>query len=244
MRSETISIPVTDKVSLAAVIHYPSVVNNKVLIVSHGFRGSKESGGRGSRFGDAIAKIGFTVVRFDFTPCQPLSSQVTELQNIIQWSCQHLGREIYLLGRSMGGSASLLAAPNYAVAGLCLWAAPADLAATFRRSLGNGYEQLLKGEALYHKDEWGELILLPDFIQDFKHYDLYVTMTNLAKRNTPLLLLHGSHDTVVSIEQAERLFSLAGHPKKFVIIEDGDHQFTQHYEIATDAVVRWLEERQ
>ena len=104
MRNETTSIPVTDKVSLAAVIHHPLVANNKVLIVSHGFRGSKESGGRGSLFGDAVARIGFTVVRFDFTPCQPLSSQVTELQNIIQWSSQHLGREIYLLGRSMGGS--------------------------------------------------------------------------------------------------------------------------------------------
>ena len=241
MRNETTSIPVTDKVSLAAVIHHPLVANNKVLIVSHGFRGSKESGGRGSLFGDAVARIGFTVVRFDFTPCQPLSSQVTELQNIIQWSSQHLGREIYLLGRSMGGSASLLAASQISsVAGLCLWATPADLEATFRLSLGSGYEQLRKGEVLLHKDEWGEVILLPDFIQDFKRYDLYVTITNLAKRNIPLLILHGSHDTVVPIEQAERLFSLAGHPKKFVILEDA-HQFTYHYETATDAVVRWLE---
>lgn len=39
----------------------------------------------------------------------------------------------------------------------------------------------------------------------------------------PLLILHGGSDHVVPVEHSQRLFAMAGEPKKLIIIPQGDH---------------------
>ena len=111
------------------------------------------------------------------------------------------------------------------ITGLVLWAAPNDLQATFRNALGaEAYNALSAGQTLYLNDERGELTLTPDFITDFAKYDLQGILRNWRKR--PLLILHGEKDETVAVDQARLTFALAGVPKKLVIINGGDHSFT------------------
>ncbi|MDR3563393.1 MAG: alpha/beta hydrolase [Negativicutes bacterium] len=226
--------------ALDAVIHTPGSSNTGVVLVfCHGFRGSKEGGGRATALAEKVAALGFTVVRFDFTPQKKLSLQVAELAAVVAYSRAHLGRRIILFGRSMGGSASLaFAAADRDIAGLCLWATPSDLIETFRLSLRAGYDRLAAGEDFFHEDEWGPLHLTPDFIGDFANFDLLASVRSLA--GVPLLIVHGSGDDVVPERQAERLFGAAAEPKDLVIIPGGDHQFTATHPVASGAVLDWL----
>ncbi len=55
----------------------------------------------------------------------------------------------------------------------------------------------------------------------------------------PLLLLHGSHDEVVDISHAHRLFEEAGEPKQLIIVEGAGHRLRQN-DRAIATILDWL----
>jgi len=239
MTIRSIVIP-TGKTILAGDVHEPPVSNGKVLVICHGFRGSKEGGGRAVYLAQQAAARNFTVVRFDFTPTECLTKQIEEIRTVIAYCRLALDEQIILLGRSMGGSASLaLAANDNNLTGLCLWSTPYDLHETFRLALGDDYRRLLEGEDIRVEDEYGKLELSPHFITDFNNYDLAICIKRVS--GLPILILHGSQDAIVPLSQAKKLFQQAGEPKTMKIIEGADHQFSQHAVEAAESVIAWLE---
>ena len=64
-----------------------------------------------------------------------------------------------------------------------------------------------------------------------------------AWQKRPLLVIHGSKDETVNVEQAQRSFALAGRPKKLVIVNGADHSFTNHSNKAAEEVIGWLHSR-
>jgi len=56
------------------------------------------------------------------------------------------------------------------------------------------------------------------------------------------LFVHGRKDSIVPFESSLILFELAGEPKTFIEVEDGDH-FLRRNEKATRAILEWLKER-
>lgn len=227
------------KKRLPASFHPPKGVNlNTALIICHGFRGSKDGGGRAVRLAERAAALGLSVLRFAFSPTETLSSQLDELGAMVDYCRNNICSRIILLGRSMGGSCALaFAASDQQISGLCLWATPSDLFETFQLSLGDGYKKLINGVTLEFNDEYGYLKMTPDFIDDFKNYDL---LSSIQKVKSPVLILHGSDDAVVPLHQAKRLWELANEPKQLKIIEGGDHQLAQHANLAADIVIDWL----
>nr|WP_092067058.1 alpha/beta hydrolase [Dendrosporobacter quercicolus]NSL49758.1 alpha/beta hydrolase [Dendrosporobacter quercicolus DSM 1736]SDL48158.1 putative redox protein [Dendrosporobacter quercicolus] len=225
---------------LEAAVHLPGQPDLKaVCIMCHGFRGSKDGGGRAVLLADEIAGLGFAVVRFNFTPLQKLSRQVAEIGAVVQYCQDRISRRIILLGRSMGGSAAVVyASKEKNVTGLCLWATPWNLTATFQAALGSGYEVLEQGQTLARSDAFGNLRLEREFIDDFKQFDLLEHLRNLDK--IPVLVLHGSQDNIVELSQAETVYQLLPEPKEFKIIAGGDHQFANHSQEAVLVVKDWL----
>ena len=226
---------------LAGVVHRPTELKltKAVLVMCHGFRGSKEGGGRATRLAEKAALLGISVVRFDFTPLQTLTRQVEELGHVVEFARKNLGERIFLLGRSMGGSACLAHTDKYQdIAGLCLWATPWGLEETFRLALGEHYQQLEQGQAVKLNDEYGEAVITPAFVQDFTCYDLLTSVRNLC--GIPLLQVHGSSDGIVPLQQAFDIHLAACEPKQLVVIEGGDHHLAEHAEIASGHVLSWL----
>lgn len=224
---------------LAAVVHRPAGAAECVVVFCHGFRGSKEGGGRAEALASRVAELGYAVVRFDFTSLSTLSRQVAELAKVVAWCREVLGGRVILFGRSMGGSAALAtAAADGQVAGLVLWATPHDLDETFRLALGEGYDRLARGEDLDVSDEYGALHLTPGFIADFAAFDLLAAVDALAGR--PLLVVHGEEDAVVPVRQAREVFARAGEPKELALVPGGDHQLIVGHERAAAAVLAWL----
>lgn len=216
---------------------------NNLLIMAHGFRGSMEGGGRAAYLSQ-MASLFVNVLRFNFTGSQILSHQIEELNAVLDFAKkEYKNPRIFLLGRSMGGAASLVTASRRSeIAGLALWATPNDLHATFKNALGtDNYNRLKNGETLNLEDERGSITLTPDFVSDLDNYDLQAMLKAWQKR--PLLVIHGSEDETVNVEQAQRSFALAGRPKKLVIVNGADHSFTNHSNKAAEEVIGWLRSR-
>ncbi|NPV89384.1 MAG: alpha/beta hydrolase [Firmicutes bacterium] len=235
---------------LAGVLHRPKGTPRRGMILTHGFRGSKEGGGKAVELAEQISDRGLAVLRFDFAGVGEsegefdritLSRQVADLQGALDWFLGTGPLDTFVVGRSFGGSTALAAAAlDQRIRGLCLWSTPIDLVATFRRTLGGLFEQLEAGREVSIRDDHGEGFgLRPEFVTDAKRHDLYRDLERVAGR--PILFLHGEGDETVSLEQAEQGYQVAGHPKELVVIKGGDHQFTRTWESAWQALFSWIE---
>ncbi|HWR44999.1 alpha/beta hydrolase [Sporomusa sp.] len=224
---------------VSGVIHSSGSSSDKTLIISHGFRGTKDGGGRATLLAETIAAAGVSVIRYDFTPLQSLSCQIAELTAVVDYARQTVSSQIMLLGRSMGGSASLaVAAADQKISGLILWATPWDLITTFRLALGAHYEHLTAGRNLHLTDQYGNLFLTPDFIRDFQRHDLLAYAKQLT--HTSLLMLHGTADIIVPVCQAHTIYNMATGPRELKLYQDGDHHLSDHSTQASADIVAWL----
>ena len=213
---------------------------NAVLVMAHGFRGSRDSGGRAAGVAYQCAAHA-SVVRFNFTGTQIISRQVAELRAVIEAVRRRQpGCEVYLLGRSLGGAASIITAEqDKNIAKLILWATPNNLRETFRYVMTDEYyERLDAGETLHFNDERGECVLTPDFLTDFDNYDLSVILRGW--RHIPVLLLHCEGDETVLVEQAKRNAKLLGVNGELQLYPEGDHSFTDYSEQAGALIAGWL----
>ncbi|CUH96173.1 hypothetical protein P22_2261 [Propionispora sp. 2/2-37] len=195
---------------------------------------------RTSRFtANEVTNLGIAVVRFDFTPLGNITRQVEEVSAVVNYCRQVLERRrIYLLGRSMGGSAALVYAAQYGhIAGICLWATPWDLRETFRLVLHEDYEKLVMGQTIGIDTGNKTIILQPDFIQDFANYQL---LSSIKQLNVPVFILHGDQDEIVPVQQAQLLYQSAKQPKKIHVIHGGDHQLHKFYAESTKVILSWL----
>lgn len=216
--------------------------NNAVLVMAHGFRGSRDSGGRAAGVAYQAAAH-MSVVRFNFTGTQIISRQVEELRAVLREVCLRApGCRLFLLGRSLGGAASIITAAQTAgLAGLILWATPNDLRFTFRYVMGEeNYARLDAGETLHFNDERGECALTPDFLTDFDQYNLEDC---LRRTRLPVLLLHCADDEVVLVQQAKRNAEVLGERSELHIFAGGDHSFTEYSEQAGEIIAAWLRDK-
>lgn len=236
-----INIP-TRKKELAGFWHPANIqgmTSEKVFIISHGFNGSIDGTSKAALLAEQAAQLGFHVLRYKFTPCQQLTTQIEELSAVVQYAQNQIAPNIYLLGRSMGGSASLAFTffQRSLVKALCLWATPCDLHATFQKALGTDYDTLQMGKSVTLTDEYTTVTLDGEFVGDFDKYPLLDYIRSIS---LPVLIIHGNKDEVVALEQAQAMYAAAGQPKKLVIIDGGGHQFSGKAQQARAAVLQWL----
>lgn len=224
---------------IECLVHPCAKENAPVLIMAHGFRGSRDGGGKAPLVA-AKAAENAVVIRFDFNGDQLLSRQVQELQAVIGAVREKFsGRRVFLLGRSMGGAAAIItAAADGDIAGLVLWSCPHDLQKTFANVLGQElYDRLLAGETLHLEDERGEIDLPPEFLTDIFQYDLGRLLSGLT---LPVLLLHGSKDETVDAAQALANYACVRGEKELHIYADADHSLGQRSDEAAESISRWL----
>jgi esterase/lipase len=57
-----------------------------------------------------------------------------------------------------------------------------------------------------------------------------------------ILVVHGSSDETVSVENARTIYRMAGEPRKKLILNDGDHRISNrtHQEIFIQAALKWF----
>ncbi len=220
---------------------------SSLVVVCHGFTGSKEGGGQAIAMGEELAAIGFSTLLFDFAGCGDsegnwedltLTGQIEDLAAVVEWCrCEGFNR-IILTGRSFGGSTVLgYAARDKAISAVCTWAAVARPDRLFLR-FAEGRLDGPADELIVIEGEEGTLELKRGFFLDLAKHNLLECAAAISPRS--LLVIHGSADESVPPEDAERIYNAAAEPKKLVIIEGADHRFSNHVTRVWEVFFDWL----
>jgi len=232
--------------SLAGLLYSPAGRNGPVVIVCHGFTGSKEGGGSAKIMGEELGARGYNTLLFDFSGNGDseglfenitLSSQVDDLKNAVDWCVETGMGPVFTMGRSFGGTTVIChGAVDSRVAGVCTWAAPARLVGLFTEFAEGPVDD--EGDLYVLAGEEGITYLRQAFFDDLERFDIPALAGRISPR--PLLVIQGDKDDVVNPDDAGLIFNGAGEPKEIMYIPGADHQFSQHHRQVWDACYTWL----
>lgn len=219
-----------------------------VVVVCHGFTGSKEGRGKAVEMAQFLFQKGYSSLLFDFTGCGEsggnfidltLSGQVGDLACAVDFCLENGLGPVFTLGRSFGGTTAICqAALDSRVSGVCTWAAPASLMDLF---LGFTDEELPADEEapVTLAGAEGIIHLKKSFFTDLSKYGVPRCASLISPR--PLLLVQGTKDEVVPPPEASIIFNGARDPRELFFVEGADHQFSAHYSEVWQIVLNWLE---
>lgn len=235
---------------IAGDLHLPPAGKPEyVVVVCHGFLGTRQGGGRAVILAEKLASAGYGVLRFDFAgsgesegdfASATLTKNACDLRAALDF-LSGLGYQKFIaLGRSFGGNAVLVAAAREErIKGVCLWSTPVSMVPVLKAILGEElYQAMARGETVTFEDGPRRYTKKPDFLRDLACYRMEELVASVSPR--PLLILHGDADELVAAESARALFQAAGEPKELVLIPGGDHHLSRNLAEAIEATLAWL----
>ena len=179
-----------------------------VLLYLHGARFDVRGSAHRMR---RMHELGFAVLGIDYrgfgqsSPALPSEALAVEDAHAAwRWlAVQHPQSVRYVFGHSLGSAIAVQLASEVADnAGLLIegsFTSMPDLVGTF---------------------EWGWLPVGPLITQRFD------AASRIARVRSPVLVVHGSDDTLIQPELGRALYALAPQPKRFVLVEGGSHHST------------------
>jgi putative redox protein len=177
----------------------------------------------------SLANHRFGVVRFDFTGLgksegnfegSHFSANVEDIKTINAYISEHYQAPSLLVGHSLGGAAVLVAAHELDnIKAVATIGAPADVQHVKKLFSHDPSEIKEKGAVEVHIG--GRPFRIDEnFVDNFDKVDLLSIVREIRK---PLLFLHSPIDKTVSIDNAERLYKNAFHPKSFISLDQANH---------------------
>lgn len=233
---------------LSAHLDLPPGPPRAVALFAHCFSCGKDLKSA-RRLTSRLTDQGFAVMRFDFTGLgnsdgdfadTNFSSNVADVLAAADWLRQTYAAPSLLIGHSLGGAAVLAAAPKIpeltAVATIGAPSDPGHVAHLFSCALDDIEEHgqadvLIAGRTFTVKQQ---------FLDDIAGARLDEA---LAALEIPILIMHAPEDTIVSIDNAEQIFSHASYPKSFVALDGEDHLMSEpaQAEHAADLLATWAD---
>ena len=154
-------------------------------------------------------------------------------------------KNIGLIGSSFGGLCSIMAASKTnELSYLGLISPVSDWEDAKRKSSGEKYllDWQKKGYTLHTKADGKKIKLGIALFKDFRNNIAY---TVAEKIKIPTLIIHGTADKSVPIDQSLKLFKMLQGEKQFVKISVGDHKFTNKadFDHCINSVVDFIEDQ-
>lgn len=197
-------------------------------LIAHCFTCNKNFNGV-RNIAKAMTASGFGVLSFDFTGLgnsdgnfsdTNFSTNVEDVVSAAGYLQKKYNAPGLIIGHSFGGPAAICAAAKMpSVKAVATVAAPAEV---------DHVKHLIQNE-IDLIDEKGKATVMLDgrpftiknqFLNDLSKYDLPEVLRELRKA---ILIIHSPHDTTVTIEHAEKLYTEARHPKSFISLDKADH---------------------
>lgn len=176
-----------------------------------------------------LAVAGFAVLRFDFTGLgesdgdfadTTFSSNLDDLEDAAGWMAENLAAPQLMIGHSLGGTAVLAAAGRVESArAVATLAAPAS-ADHILKQFGDDLDEIEAEGSAEVRLAGRPFRIRKDFVDDARSHSLEERLGNLRRA---LLVMHSPTDTIVAIDNAQKIFAAARHPKSFVSLDDADH---------------------
>lgn len=229
MPRERLQFPGSQNGQLAGWLETPETTSAAYAIFCHCFTCSKDIKAAG-RISRALAERGIAVLRFDFTGIgesegdfaeTDFSSNLDDLVAAADFLRREREAPKLLVGHSLGGAAVLAAAKRIPeTAAVSTIAAPSDTEHLRNTLVRLSPELEARGEAEVDLGGGRPFRIRKELLDDLEADHLEGCLANLHK---PLLIFHSPLDRTVGIENAERLFLAAKHPKSFVSLGTADH---------------------
>ncbi|NIM50110.1 MAG: alpha/beta fold hydrolase [Gemmatimonadales bacterium] len=193
---------------------------------------------------------GYAVLRFDFTGLgesegEFAETNVTTNVSDIEAAASYLEarqlRPCALVGHSLGGAATLLAAANTPSArAVVAVAAPFSPDHVRHLFAEDDVEQALAAGRATVRIAGRPFQISAQFLRDLERH---CSPERIRQLGRPLLVVHGTRDATVEIEEGERIFAAAQQPRWFAAIPNADHLFGQqrHAEQAAAIIVSFLD---
>jgi pimeloyl-ACP methyl ester carboxylesterase len=196
----------------------------------------------------ALARRGIAVLRFDFTGLGQsggdfadtnFTSNVGDIVAAADYLRDHYAPPALLVGHSLGGTASLVAAEEIPEARALAVIASASDTDHLRQIIGreapdvaaSGRGDFQVGGQTYE--------IKRQLLEDLGRQQV---LEHVAHLNRALLVLHSEGDQIVPMAHGERIFSAATHPKAFITLEGSDHLLIANRETgpwAGDLIATW-----
>lgn len=217
-----------------------------LIIFAHGYKGYK-NWGAWDLMAKAFAEAGFFFVKFNFSHNgttiddvhnfvdleafghNNYSKEMSDLNKVIDYFAefpQVNASQIILMGHSRGnGNIVLQAAKDSRINALIGLAGVSDYASRFPK--GEVLEQIKKAGVFYIENKRTHQ-QMPHYYQFFEDFILNETQFDISKSakslEIPYLIIHGTKDETVALDEAKQLNSWAKQ-SELCIIENADHSF-------------------
>ena len=219
-----------DGLNLSGVLHYPENTPTALIIGVHGLMADKNSP-KQIALAECINALKMAYLRFDHRGCgqsegsfneqTTLENRRSDLIAAIQAAQNIVGKTIPigLFGSSLGGTICLTAAKQVTPFAMVTLAAPVRSRSI---ELPADSPQSLKSEIIGNQ----------------LRFDIKEKIYNIHH----ILIIHGSADEIVPIENADTIYHLSSQPKKQIVLENGDHRVSHplHQQQFLDAATNWF----
>jgi putative redox protein len=235
--------------TLSGRLHVPADTPQGGVVLSHCFTCSK-SLKITRQLATGIEDGGYAVLRYDFTGLgesegdfgeTTVTTNVADIEAAARYMTQRGFRPCALVGHSLGGAATLLAAANVpdvrAVVAVAAPFRPDHVRHLFTEA---DIDSALQTGRANVRIAGRTFAISAQFFHDL---EAHCTPEHVASLDRPLLVVHGTNDRIVEIAEGELIFQAARQPRWFAAVPGADHLFTQpkHAERAAAAVVAFLE---
>lgn len=233
---------------LAGMLETPDshISVKQFALFAHCFTCSKDVSAA-SRISRALAARGIAVLRFDFTGLgnsdgdfanTNFSSNIQDLLAAAKKLEQDYQAPTLLIGHSLGGAAVLSAAHQLpSVKAIATIGAPATadhVEHLFRHALpeleASGQAEVEIGMRKFKVKQ--------QLLDDLNEYG---SAEHIARLRVALLIFHSPADSVVSVNEAAKIYQAAKHPKSFISLHQADHLLTNKpdSEYVADTLTAW-----
>lgn len=232
MSSTSITFRGSTGAQLAGRLDLPVGVQRGVALLAHCFTCSKDLSGL-VRIARALAARGYAVLRFDFTGLGEsegtlaeghFAANVGDLVAAAEHLKEHVGAPTVLIGHSLGGAASLLAAGQIpslrAVVTVGAPAEPSHVLRLFTADKGELEDSGSVEVAIAGR----HFRITREFLAALDQGSMHEAIGALR---LALLVIHAPRDQTVGIDNAAAIFKAAKHPKSFISLDDADHLLTR-----------------
>ena len=225
----------------------PDGLPRAFVLLAHCFTCSKDLTAH-RRIARVLTGSGLGVMSFDFTGLgasggdfseTSFSSQASDLIDAADYLAERYQPPSFLVGHSLGGTACLYAARELpsvrGVATIGAPAAPAHVEKLFVDHVGEIEEAGSATVSIGGRP----FTIKKEFIEDIRNNPPEQWIGELK---ADLFILHSPVDTVVGVENAERIFKATRHPKSFVSLREADHLLSrpEDAEYAGSLVGAWI----
>ena len=215
-----------------------------VVIIGHGVTGNKDRP-LVVALAEGLASAGISVLRFSFSGNgdsegkfvdSTITKELSDLNAVID-AVEVAGKGVIYAGHSMGGAVGVsVAAVDKRIKALISLAGMVDT----KKFAETEFGEVIPNEGNMWDDE--DCPLSQVFMDDLRSINTLIEKG--SQIDVPWLLVHGTEDDVVLIDDTHDIFERAGQGKEKLIIEGSDHVFSDpaHMKAMVDGVLEWIKE--